>query len=263
MSDLSGAAPTESYFSQVSALFRLSVVRLVRSPHAPLRAAAARRLGQQALVLAVGGAIAIVALMLMFDAMEIGLMPPRGTPSLWPVRILTDFGKDEFVLWPLAVALLVIGLVVPLLQGPPRKRLQRLGTDVQYLFFAVLVSVLTAQVIKWVVGRGRPFVGGKADPLNFAPFNGTEAYFSLPSSHAVTACALAFAVAAVWPKTRIVMAVYALAIMASRLVLLAHHPSDVVAGGLLGVIGAMAMRYWFAARQIGFAIEDHGEIVSR
>jgi membrane-associated phospholipid phosphatase len=263
MSDLSGAAPTGSYFSQVSALLRLSVVRLVRSPQAPLRAVAARRLGQQALMLTAFGAVLIVALMLTFDAFEIGLMPPRGTPSLWPVRILTDLGKDEFVLWPLAAALLVIGLVVPLLQGPPRKRLQRFGADVQYLFFAVLVPVLVAQVIKWVVGRGRPFVGGKADPLNFAPFNGTEAYFSLPSGHAVTACALAFAAAAVWPRTRIVMVVYALAIMASRLVLLAHHPSDVVAGGLLGVIGAMAMRYWFAARQTGFAIEDHGKIVSR
>ena len=32
------------------------------------------------------------------------MMPPRGTPSLWPVRILTDFGKDAYVLWLLAAA---------------------------------------------------------------------------------------------------------------------------------------------------------------
>lgn len=257
------AAPTESYFSQVVALLRLSAVRLVRSPQAPLRAEASRRLRQQAFWLAAVGAVVAGALMLTFDAVEIGLMPPRGTPSLWPVRVLTDFGKDAHVLWLLAAALLATGLIVPLLQGPSRTRLQRFGTHVQYLFFAVLVPVLTAELIKWVVGRGRPFVGGKADPFNFVPFNGTEAYFSFPSAHAVTACALAFAIAAIWPKTRIVMTVYALAIMASRLVLLAHHPSDVVAGGLLGVIGAMAVRYWFAARQIGFAIEDHGEIVPR
>ncbi len=25
-------------------------------------------------------------------------MPKRGTPALWWVRILTDFGKDEYVL---------------------------------------------------------------------------------------------------------------------------------------------------------------------
>jgi membrane-associated phospholipid phosphatase len=261
MSDLSGTGLSESYVWQVVALARLSAVRLVRSPQSPSRTKAARRLRQHTLVLTSVGAVVIVALMATFDAIEIGLMPPRGTPSLWSVRILTDFGKDAYVLWLLAAALMVIGLVVPLLHGLPRKRLLRFGTDVQYLFFAVLVPVLTVEVIKWVVGRGRPFVGGKANPFNFAPFNGTEAYFSFPSSHAATGCALAFAIAAVWPKTRIAMAVYALAIAASRLVLLAHHPSDVVAGGLLGVIGAMAVRYWFAARQLGFAIQDHGEIV--
>ncbi len=52
------------------------------------------------------------------------------------------------------------------------------------------------------------------------------------------------------------MAVYALLILLSRLVLLAHHPSDLVAGGLVGVIGAMFVRQWFAARRLGFAI--HG-----
>ena len=47
----------------------------------------------------------------------------------------------------------------------------------------------------------------------------------------------------------------------SRLVLLAHHPSDVVAGALIGVIGAMFVRYWFAARRLGFAIRHDGTIV--
>ena len=58
------------------------------------------------------------------------------------------------------------------------------------------------------------------------------------------------------------MAVYAVIIAASRLVLLAHHPSDVVAGALIGIIGAMFVRYWFAARRLGFAIRHDGSIVS-
>ena len=57
------------------------------------------------------------------------------------------------------------------------------------------------------------------------------------------------------------MAVYALLIIGSRLVLLAHHPSDVVAGAVIGAIGAMLVRYWFAARDLGFAIEPNGAIV--
>ena len=42
---------------------------------------------------------AIIALMYLLDAHEIGWMPKRGTPSLWPIRILTDFGKSAYVLW--------------------------------------------------------------------------------------------------------------------------------------------------------------------
>ena len=66
--------------------------------------------------------------------------------------------------------------------------------------------------------------------------------------------------AAVWPRLRGAMLVYALAIGASRLVLLAHHPSDVVAGALLGVIGALFVRYWFAARHLVFTIRRDGAI---
>ena len=263
MSVLSDASSSPNYFSRLFALIRLSLVQLVRPPSAPRRAEAFRRLRRQFLWLSVIGAALIVTLMVTFDEIEIGMMPPRGTPSLWPVRILTDFGKDAYVLGALAALLAIIGLAIPMLARPSRILLARYGRRVQYLFLAVLVPVLLSDVIKWLVGRGRPFVGGKANAFNFAPFNGTEAYASLPSSHAVTAGALAFAVAAIWPRTRIAMAIYALMILVTRLVLLAHHPSDVVAGGLLGVIGAMAVRYWLAARRIGFTVRNHGEIVSR
>jgi membrane-associated phospholipid phosphatase len=56
------------------------------------------------------------------------------------------------------------------------------------------------------------------------------------------------------------MILYALLIVASRLVLLAHHPSDVVAGAAIGLVGAMLVRYWFAARHLGFVIGERGTI---
>jgi len=34
-----------------------------------------------------------------------------------------------------------------------------------------------------------------------------------------------------------------------------------VAGALIGVVGAMSVRYWFAARGLGFAIARDGAIV--
>jgi membrane-associated phospholipid phosphatase len=254
-----GASP--NYFSRLFTLTRASVTQLVRPPSHSRRAEAARRAARHILLLtAILGAV-IVALMYALDVTEIGLMPGRGSAGLWPVRILTDFGKDAYVLGLLAAALFAIAIISASLRETSRTLLLGFATRVQFLFLAVLVPVLAGEMIKWIAGRGRPFVGGKADAFNFVPFTGTEAYASFPSGHAITAFALAFAVSAVWPRARGAMAVYAVLIALSRLVLLAHHPSDVVAGALIGVVGAMAVRYWFGARRLGFAIRRDGAIV--
>jgi membrane-associated phospholipid phosphatase len=253
-------AESPNYFSQLVALIGLSVTQLVRSPSHSRRAEAARRLSRRALLLTVIVGAAIIVLMYAADVREIGLMPPRGTASLWPVRIFTDLGKAALVLWILAAMLFAVAIISPRLRGIRRFRLLKFGTHLEFVFFAVLVPVLAGEVIKWIIGRGRPFVGGKANAFNFAHFAGTEAYASFPSAHAITSFALAFAVSAVWPRARVPMILYAVLIAGSRLVLLAHHPSDVVAGALVGVVGAMGVRYWFAARRLGFAIAQDGAI---
>jgi len=250
-----------NYFTRIFALIARSAAQLLRPPSHSRRAEAARRLARHSLMITATLGVLIIVLMYALDAREIDLMPPRQSPSLWPVRILTDFGKDAYVLAALAGLLTVISVVSPLLRGGLRVQWLSFGIRVQFLLFAVLTPVLAGTVVKWIVGRGRPFVGGEANPFNFEPFAGTAAYASFPSSHAITASALAFAVTAVWPRARPVMIVYALAIAGSRLVLLAHHPSDVVAGALIGVLGAMSVRYWFAARRLGFAIQRDGRIV--
>jgi membrane-associated phospholipid phosphatase len=261
MSAQAGIGESANYLSRFFAMVRLSLAQLVRPPSHSRRAGAARRLARHSLLMAAIVGAAIIALMYVLDAREIGLMPPRGTASLWPIRILTDFGKSAYVLWLLAGALFAFAILTPRLRGTSRSLLLGFGTRLQFLFFAVLVPVLSGEIIKWIVGRGRPFVGGEANPFNFAHFAGTEAYASFPSGHAITSFALAFAVSAVWPQARVAMAVYAVLIAFSRLVLLAHHPSDVVAGALIGVVGAMFVRYWFAARRLGFAIRRDGAIV--
>ncbi|WP_407153931.1 phosphatase PAP2 family protein [Bradyrhizobium sp. STM 3557] len=262
MSAPEGLPTSDGYGAQLVAATWQPLVRLARPPQAPPAADGGRHLRRQLVLLNGVGLIAILLLMVGFDATEIGMMPARGTPSLWWVRILTDFGKDAYVLSLLGAAVVAVPAIAPLWPQASRARLFDLSTHVQYLFLAVLVPVACSEVLKWGIGRGRPFVGGKANAFNFQPFNGTEAYFSLPSSHAVTGFALAFAVAAIWPRLTVPMCLYALAIAGSRLVLLAHHPSDVVAGALVGISGALVARYWFAARQLGFAIGPGGRIVS-
>ncbi len=255
-----GIGEPASYFARLFAVVLTSLAQLVRPPSHARRAEASRRLARHALLLSAIVGVVIVALMLGFDAREIGLMPPRGSPNLWPVRILTEFGKDAYVLWILALMLLAVVLIAPALRCASQARLLSFGLRLQFLFFAVLAPLIAGEMLKWIAGRGRPFAGGQANPFNFVPFAGTEAYTSFPSAHAITAFALAFAVGAVWPRARGVMIAYALLIAFTRLVLLAHHPSDVVAGALIGVLGAMSVRCWFAVRGLGFAIGRGGAI---
>ena len=261
MSAQAGIGESRNYFSRFATLAWLSLAQLVRTPSHSRRAEAARRASRHVLWLSTGLGAAIIALMYALDAWEIGQMPARGTASLWWVRILTDFGKDHVVLGTLGGLLIVIAVVSPALRGIQRSLLLGLGTRLQFVFGAVLVPVLVGEAIKWSVGRGRPFVGGEGNVFSFSHFAGTPAYSSFPSGHAITAFALAFAIAAVWPRARTAMVIYAVIIAVTRLVLLAHHPSDVVAGALVGVIGAMCVRYWFAARRLGFAIHRDGTIV--
>jgi membrane-associated phospholipid phosphatase len=239
---------------------QMSLTRLVAPPLSARRAEASRKLVRNVVLLIPIVGIVIVTLMYLVDAWEITLMPPRRTPGLWPVGVVTDFGKAAFVLWSLAIMLFAVAIVSPGLSGKARTLWLRFGVRIQFVFFAVLVPVLSGEVIKWIVGRGRPFVGGKANAFYFVHFAGTEAYASFPSAHAITSAALAFAVASLWPRTRIPMIVYAILVAASRLVLLAHHPSDVVGGALVGVVGAMVVRYWFAIRRLGFRIAPDGMI---
>jgi membrane-associated phospholipid phosphatase len=263
MSVPAGIGAASNYLARLFAVVQGSLAQLVRPPSHERRGEARRRLARHAVLLTVVGAALVVALMFWLDALEIQRMPPRGSAGLWPVRILTDFGKSEFVLWLLAAWLLAVAIVAPGLHGATRLRVLALGTRLQFLFLAVLVPVLAGDLIKWVVGRGRPFVGGEANAFNFVHFAGTQPYASFPSAHAITSVALAFAVSALWPQARMAMIVYALLIAGSRLVLLAHHPSDVIAGAVIGLAGAMLVRYWFAVRHLGFVIGEGGTIAAR
>lgn len=260
MSAQAGSGEPANYFRRLSSLVAASGTQLLRPP-SEAQHAVARRLSRQILWTTAVAAVLIIALMAGFDTTEIALMPPRGTAGLWPARILTDFGKDANVLLLLGAMLIAVMLIAPRFSGGRQDRLLAFGLRLQFLFFAVAVPLVFGEVLKWIAGRGRPFVGGKANAFNFTPFAGTEAHASFPSAHSITAFALAFAVAAIWPRTRGIVFVYALIILATRLVLLAHHPSDVVAGAAIGLLGAMAVRYWFAVRGLGFAIGRDGVIL--
>jgi undecaprenyl-diphosphatase len=136
--------------------------------------------------------------------------------------------------------------------------LDALMVRVGYLFLAIAVPGVFVNIVKHIFGRARPMVGGTLDPYLFNPFSWPADYASLPSGHAATAFSALVAFGILWPRARTVMWIYALLIAASRVVVTAHFPSDVLSGALVGVAGALLVRRWFALRGLGFSIGQDG-----
>jgi undecaprenyl-diphosphatase len=57
-----------------------------------------------------------------------------------------------------------------------------------------------------------------------------------------------------WPRARTILWIYALLIAVSRVVVTAHYPSDVLAGAVVGAVGGLLVRRYFALRRLGFSV---------
>jgi undecaprenyl-diphosphatase len=131
---------------------------------------------------------------------------------------------------------------------------------VGFVFLAIGLPSLFATTIKRLIGRARPPLYHPTGPFDYLPFSWRVEYASLPSGHATTAFAAAVALGALFPGARVYLWFYAGLIALSRVVLAAHYPSDVLAGALVGACGALLVRWWFAARRLGFAVGTDGAI---
>jgi membrane-associated phospholipid phosphatase len=199
----------------------------------------------------------IIALMFFVDAPVIALALRL---PLWlrdAADEITDFGRSGWFLYPLAVILIVLAAAMTLSLPPLAHRLLAfLTARAGFLFVAIGLPSLFATIVKRLIGRARPFVGDHDNPFAYMPFIWRPEYASMPSGHATTAAAAAIAIGAIWPRLRPLMWVYAVVIMLTRVTISVHHPSDVLAGALVGVVGALLVRRWYAARRLVFFADD-------
>lgn len=174
-----------------------------------------------------------------------------------PADTITNFGLSGRFLYPLGLFVLLLAeLMSPKLPAMTRGVLGVLAARAGFLFLAIGAPSLFDTIVKRMIGRARPYVGSHDDPFSYRPFIWLPEYASMPSGHATTAAAAAIAIGAIWPRLRAVVWLYALIIMLTRVVMNVHHPSDVLAGGLVGVVGALMVRRFFAARGLVFAAGD-------
>jgi undecaprenyl-diphosphatase len=210
-------------------------------------------------------AVCIAIAVFLFLVWTLDAAASRGAERLphWIIdlfREITDFGKSGWFLWPLGLLFLALAALPPVLTPFSQRVLATVMVRVGFLFTAIAVPSLFVTVVKRMIGRARPNVGGSLDPLLFSPFRWEAAYAGMPSGHATTAFAVLVAFGTLWPRARTALLIYAMLIAISRVVVTAHYPTDVLAGALVGVSGAMMVRRYFALRRLGFSVGAGGEV---
>jgi undecaprenyl-diphosphatase len=200
---------------------------------------------------------AVVAAMFLLDApaVEWAHHLPHGMVAVF--EQITNAGLSGWYLIPSGVIVLLLAALVS--SALPRFAwgvLTALAARCGFFFLAVAVPGLVTTLFKHLLGRARPYIEPPGHPFTFVGLNLNSNYESLPSGHGTTAASVAVAVGALFPRARWIVWLYVLTIMFSRIVLTAHHPSDVLAGALIGTLFAALVRRWFAARRLVFSPRD-------
>lgn len=144
--------------------------------------------------------------------------------------------------WMFTILLAVFTLATPLagLSGQDRVRRQaRLALRVAVaLFLLILLSGIAVQILKHLLARARPDHFDTLGAYAFHPLSFTFRHASFPSGHATTVAALAVFIASVLPRLWPVALAMATTVAVSRVLVLKHYPSDIIAGLALGAVCA-------------------------
>ena len=121
-----------------------------------------------------------------------------------------------------------------------------------FIIAVLAVSGLASQALKHLFGRARPSLIELVGPFHFDVLALKSTYASMPSGHSVSAFAMAVSLGWIVPRLRWPLLILAALVAASRVIISAHYPSDVIAGAALGVACAIMLRRAFALRRLAF-----------
>ncbi|HTJ56004.1 MAG TPA: phosphatase PAP2 family protein [Devosiaceae bacterium] len=211
-----------------------------------------------------GVVIALAVKLLIYDHRLSSMITAKSADVLTFFNWVTRWGEADWILIPSAILLVVSAITAWLVpRRLPKLALIEMIEIYAFIFVGVGLPGLVANLVKRLVGRGRPPVFDQVGTLGFHPMFNDFFFQSFPSGHTTTAFSAAMVLGFLAPRWFWVGLVYACAIGTSRMVLGVHYPTDVLGGMVLGTLGAYAVRNWFADRRWGFERRPDGRIVRR
>jgi undecaprenyl-diphosphatase len=195
-------------------------------------------------------AIVIGLVALEFDASVPGWRKTLPPGLISDFQIVTRFGKSDWILYPTGIFLICAFFIN---WGKLAARHRAFWTRVQvatgFVFASVAGSGLIVTVVKRIIGRGRPVHFADAGIATFHPFSDAS-WASFPSGHSTTIASFCTAIAILFPRLTVPAIFIALAVGASRVIVGAHYPSDVIAGLLFGSAFTVFMARWMVINNL-------------
>ena len=171
------------------------------------------------------------------------------------LRVVTDAAKTHYYLIP---ALLIMTIVSSISwqsrSFSAHKMLVRSYERAAFIFVAIIVPGIFVNIVKQLVGRGRPRTYDEFGAYVFSPFEFTYQFQSFPSGHAAAAGSIGMIIALYVPALRWPALIFAGALAFARVAAGAHYLSDVMAGYLFGAISTLVFARWLASRAIVFSM---------
>ncbi|MGV8830373.1 MAG: phosphatase PAP2 family protein [Devosia sp.] len=183
-------------------------------------------------------------------------------PEVWraPFAFITDFGLSDWVLIPSLVVLVLAFVALRLPLGRFRPATRELAMLASFIFVGVGLPGLASNLTKRLIGRARPEHFTDLGAFHFQPVLNDWSFQSFPSGHSTTALATAMVVGFMVPRFSGLILLIGLMTGLSRIVIGMHYPTDVVAGFVLGTLGAYAVRNFFASRGWLFVARKDGRV---
>jgi undecaprenyl-diphosphatase len=207
------------------------------------------------LALAVFAFALLDSLSLVFDLSEARAAAQLDPRLIRVFEVITKAGESGWLF-----ALSILTLVYALFRQSRaqnrslRARYGLLASQALYFFAVQAVSGILSQVAKHLVGRARPKMIDTLGPQHFDLLSVKAVLASFPSGHTTSVVAAAAALSFFLPRRTWLFFALALPVAASRLIIGAHYPSDVLGGVFLGLASAFGVARVFGRRKIAFTL---------
>lgn len=209
----------------------------------------------------------LVAMVLVLGVLAlIDVAASRGAiawPDAWraPFFFITDYGLSDWVLIPSLALMILLRLAMFPLRGTWRTATGELAVISAFVFLGVGIPGLITNLMKRIVGRGRPTEFEASGAFSFHNVFNDWTFQSFPSGHSTTAVATAFVIGFMVPSLFPILLVVGVVVAISRVPVGMHYPTDVFAGMVVGMLGAYLVRNVFARRNWLFTQRADGRMV--